>query len=1230
MKKSLLFLSLTLLGSAAVYQNADAAYTPRYKPNWAQEFIGPMNFQLTDDASYAKDLNDLLAMEKQLDALRTELAAKREELKAAEALQTQKIEALRVAKESLETKDETRRVTEERINTLAAEIAKLAEEIEKNESILTLQNVKLEELMPKYNYQNQLLTFAKNAEKDAKDLYDARLKACKDADPLADCSNDVQVRAAKDIYEEKLQLTGFVEEQMAALNEQKAEIDNAIAKANSDIETANKSSKEKVSEKETKTSELATLNAEIPALIDQVSTLTEDSRLQNEKVTQLTNQEVSLAKVAEQNAIAFEANANQFERVRQQLIDEIINYNLRGRDQAKIDAAQEGLLLADKVGGRAGEKDGQVNGNYKGETEGRARDYQAGARTGEAQGSEDGKVAGQDAGRVEGLQKGLAQAGSDEGNASGIAKANNSDAKQKGAAAGQVAGVKQAETDGRTRGTAQGETLGVQAMESRGLTEQTVNGSFAGTFQQQEFPFPGGQHLFYDENLNHSRQLIRLSYTAGYRVTYDPEAEHVFYGNVHMAYKAKYDQVFNEAYIASFGLTYEDEIQRGRNETYEAAYNREYGFAYDEQYKVSFDETYRNPDRNHHIFQNAFAVADKDAYETRYTAIYNGSFASAKDVAYNSNINAQVQKYSDLRKAEVQKIYQNNAVLKFVKMSSVDLGLSGVGAQDAITQPGEKVALNMVISNMGDRAASSASIKLQNNKVINLPSLPARSIVTIKGVAQSSIPKGQALNSNFVENFQVLFPLATSERGVIGRYFDSSANGVLKNAQFTTSVQYPLQVTDLSVLQDLFLGQESALSLTVRNISKADYDSDVRIELDSSAGQGVFSRGFADLALDKGQTANLTDAFVRIDDSSMVFDTVNFGATLTKNGVVIGRIANAGETLVRLAFRDIPGAPVVIFNSQTRYARERFKDALNELGGIDNTAILDISTDAGNQVALGGKLSGKTLFVVDDDRNTLLGDARLERALKNQNILMVFVKDGESDDVMSRALRSVKSLKAATRFPMFFQGEKVDIFSTSPIVNKAAESKISTFAATLYELNKVQGLEETLKMTDAQLMSALGRTVTQESVLNQEAQVVNMTRVFLMRLLEETLELDELHSNANKSKERSAVKKQIKKDDMLLVNRYVKMITDGSKDEKIAGALLYAVIFDGVEEALDDVAPMNQVHKRIKRAIEKRFKHLFFNLENKAKRILKKELGNKKLLEQIRNIRNAFTPFKNT
>ena len=92
-----------VITSAAVYQNADAAYTPRYKPNWAQEFIGPMNFQLTDDASYAKDLNDLLAMEKQLDALRTELAAKREELKAAEALQTQKIEALRVAKESLET-----------------------------------------------------------------------------------------------------------------------------------------------------------------------------------------------------------------------------------------------------------------------------------------------------------------------------------------------------------------------------------------------------------------------------------------------------------------------------------------------------------------------------------------------------------------------------------------------------------------------------------------------------------------------------------------------------------------------------------------------------------------------------------------------------------------------------------------------------------------------------------------------------------------------------------------------------------------------------------------------------------------------------------------------------------------------------------------------------------------------------------------------------------------------
>lgn len=1216
---------LMVLGLFGFMSHAGAAQNPE----WARDFYGTVKFQLADDPEFAKAQGELQYLEGELNRIRGLLAQKKTFLQQKNELKDAKLNDLKKTQADISSKTDLLSNSQKEITLQNSKIESASNAILANDQLI---RNKTNEII---TYNNQLdplkekLTLARSDVDLKQKNFDAALAQCQTNNPSGtDCMNDdAQVALARQKLSQAKELEKYLSEQVAHFSQLVGDAQKVMTTAQSNLTTA-KTDKANAEGRLVELHKLiAVLGNEIPVLNDRATALTAEVTALTNEISNITGEINNLANIERQQALTYDRHFASFNNLRNALINEIITINHQGRTNAQGHGAREGIEIASDIGTTRGTQDGTPDGLRAGENDGRTRDYQAGAAVGDQEGARRGMDEGTQAGRLSGTRDGNQEAGAREGQASGIAKAERSDASQVGASEGRQAGLQHAADEGQIQGNKRGESEAVSSLEAQTLANTVINGQFAGAFASGNFRpyFPGNRHKYYNENINHSRMVLRLAYTEGYKTGYDAAAEQTFYDNVQKIYKQAYTDAYNVSYSQAFNRSYADSYQAGRQAQAQVAYERQYKPSFDAAYRVARESSLQSPDRNSSVFKNAFQMTETSAYQDRYAQIRNQAFSVAERDTYGQNLNVQIEKFRVKRIAEVQAIYANYPILKFITSSVSDAGVNGVAGKDGIFQPGEKVLHDVTIANFSAVPAQGVKLIATNGQTITLPAIAGKSVVTVKGAILDQVPFSAPLNSQFTTLLAVRFDLTANEKSIQGRYFANASNGVLNSGHpVVVALRFPMDLA-LRLESPLQVGKTVGLTATIVNKSQRSFMGPLSLELTSSLGSSVIQAQFSDISLIDSSVTK-SEARVMIEDVREIFSDVDFSLVIKQSGVVIGEIKNVARDYVKAPYVAIAGAPVIVMKSNTLASRQIYKDLVAELGGATQVSILDLAAGASAQSVLESQseMKGKTLLVIENKADSLMSS--LDKVFKLKNVLVAFISEGGALD---KAQATLSSLKGSTRFPLNASGVKLSVLSSSPALNKELTSKVSAVEVGVQAVESLEALASVLKLSDDELLEAIAKQVTAEKFFAQAQDVKLLGQIAIMRTLEEAMTLNAGFVASDKD-DKSFVER-MKSDNALFFNKFKNVITSGSEEARMANSLLGFALYTGSMKALEDVAPMNSVEKKMRKAFEKSLDDMitggFLGLgSGTAAKYLKKS-GHKDYVAKAKDLQESFMPF---
>ncbi|MFZ4712338.1 MAG: hypothetical protein ACOYL6_01385 [Bacteriovoracaceae bacterium] len=1180
--------------------------------DWTQDFIGQRTFELMDDSIYATQYQNLKNLEAELLRVRGMLNDKKNALDLAISNKNKKVAELQTANTSLSDKNKLKTDTEKEVILLNTENTAHTNSISSNQNLITAQTDEVQKLSQEFTFwkgefDNSVISM--NAKQAA---YDAAFAACQAASPTADCTQDKDVVYARTMLNQVIERKNYLETQKNAVAARLDTANGKITKANADIKTAQAKIEENTAKIKDNNSVIATLGTEIPALIAKSGSLTAEIKDLSAQEVVLVDDVKRMTSIEQSQGASYQAAVNSFDKMKSDLISQIIAFNRAGYDKSAADGAQEGIETANNIGGGAGTTAGRAAGSQKGEADGRARDFQIGARQGEGDGARDGSVEGAKAGTLEGKQAGFKAAGSKEGEASGINKAVASDAAAVGKNLGNQAGLQRAQNSGRDQGYRTGEVQAIQDQENDVLANFSINGQFSGTFQSGMPGFPGANGKYFNSSQNNTRKVLQQAYVAGYNVAYAPAAEKVYYENVKAIYDSAYGQSYSGSYNLAFAVTYEDSIRQGRGAQYAAAYDREYKLSYSGTYKASYDQGINQPDRNGSIFINAFKTSESSTYASKYEQIKGASYSDAEKDTFNQNIGSQTEKFRQERLGQVNKIYANFPVLKFISSAIQDAGIRGVAAGDAFFMPGEDVIHNITIANYGSAAATGVKVVLKTGEAFTLPSIAGKSVVTIKGAGKEKIAVSQAIGSNIGTNLVTKFALSAQEKNIQGRHYASPADGSLNSGDAKSfSVDYPIQVSSLSLLEPLVLKKNIGLKAVIVNRSQKDFN-DIDLELDSNL--NAIAQKFSKINF-LDQSITKTDAIINVSSDDDMFKDVAFNLTVKISDVVVGKLQASAKDFVRVPFKAIAGAPVVVLNSASEAARDIFKDLAHESGGVEKLSVLDLAAFNENQGILDSKLSGKTVIAIDQGNDSIF--SKMGGFLKTSNVAAIVLTEGEAQNSM----QSVKKLIGnSTSLTLKMFDESFQVVSSAQILNGIPQ-KVSFVAAKFNNLESALKVSQALKLSDDALLTKIGAEISKDTFLAKADNDVLLTKVLGIRVLEDAIQMNIGYQGSKKgfiflSKEQRAWKNKADKDESLLVNKIEAKMKNANRDEKLAISLAAMPVQGSIENLLGD---RDQMEKKIRKATLKSID----DFKSDAKKNFK-VLGSKGLEKSIEAIESSF------
>ncbi len=814
---------------------------------------------------------------------------------------------------------------------------------------------------------------------------------------------------------------------------------------------------------------LETVDAQIVERNKQAGALKLESAPLNVRIDQVRNDFNLAGRKVEDNRQRMQIAARQRDEYREELIAAIKKINNEGARVGQSDGSNDGADLSWRLATERGQADGNGDGLNQGTLDGQDRFYRRGAEQGDREGSARAGINGQKDGTNEGTIAGNRSAGSREGRAAGIKRADGSDAASVGIAQGKKAGLDRAVKTGQVDGRNIGENETTRKLESSELNAANLNGAFAGSFQRRSPEYPGDFNgANFKPNINHSKDILRRAFADGYVFTYRQYTRFEFQRRIDGDYNQRYDAAYRSSYDVAVNREYPSYFDQGRRDGDAAAYNREYPIAKAQAYRVAFDQLNSNPNRGSAEFKTSYSQSELAAYNERYEVIRSANYDRTEEDTFAANIATQTEIYRQKRIAEVTAIYTNNAVLQFVSSEMVDGGIKGVALLDGVFQPGETTNHNVVLRNFGFKEALNVSVILEGGQAVKLPSIPARSIVTIKGAGQGSV--NAALNATFKSSLRVASALNTQD-AVEGRHFDKLNSGILKDAdQKAVRVAYPIGLAGLSLESQLLKGTKNKLKINVSNNSKREYKGELKIKLIANSQNNIITKEFSPVTSLQSSAA-LSDAEILVDSEQDAYRDLAISAEISQNGVVIGKLAQDFITMAKAQFADKGKVPVLVANTDTQL--NAFLDALEELGGSEKVSILDLSLQSLNAGTIANGLSQKVLLVVDDAGGSSIKSLN---AFIGKSKSSTFVMIDEANSGLKNAL-TLSSLKDA---PKLLFGKRSVVF-TNPhratgVLKSSAfiQSSLQNFSADL-------GLAQSLALTAPELLNEIKANVTPEN-----------------------------------------------------------------------------------------------------------------------------------------------------
>lgn len=1199
------------LGKQALAQNNNA---------WTQEFVGQLTFTLMDDPDYKRDYESMIAVEQELQRIRMMLADKRAQLENANNEKLQSVAQLEQTQFSLSEKIDLRDKTELEIESLENQLEAIINLIAGNISEINVKQNELDLLNDQIDLVQADFDSAVLSEQSKKTQYDTLLAQCIQDRPGEDCTADKDVVYAMEMWQQAVERKKFLENQLSGLTNLANDAESVI-----DEKTAQNAVKqqEKTTTEQTivtKSGLVETLKSEIPQLQALSSKLTSDIDELSTLITVLIEDEQRLSDLDAVNALNFERADAQFKRLEQDLIASILEANKNGIASANGHGQMEGLEASNTLGNQEGTKDGSAVGEAEGEADGRSRDYEIGAKEGavegETDGSNDGKKDGEAAGQIEGNRI----AGFKIGEKDGINRANNDqNAVTQGTSEGIAAGIERAKADGRARGRKLGEQESIEKNENINLNQVLANGSgkslaFGATFSGGVPTLDEVSNAYYNDQVESDKQVIRLAYTAGYSASYANAVFVAFNANISNVYNQAFASAKDQAYQASYGVTYTDSIRQGRLETYQRTYDQFYSQTRTTTFNNTRDVTISNPDRNSVAFLNSYTKTEQASYQQRFAERKEEAKKVASKKAYDSNIGPETQKNRVARIAEVDKIYQNFPVLKFVSTSVKDLGQNGVGQDDKVFQPGESVGMDMTIINYGKTSAKNVIVKTNSGHDVALPEIPGASTVFINNAVIEQISRDAKLGSSKSIKTTTIHELKSTEKAIEGKYFASTAANILdnKNTQ-TVSINNPFEVQVIALESALVLGKEASLSLSLKNKSKKAYQGPIDVKVTTSLGSSIVTSEFEKLtSAATNSTVKVSGAKVKVDNSQEIFSEVDFSIEVSKNGVVLATAKKIGETIVQMPYVEKSGAPVIAISSKLRDSRQLFKDVASELGGADQVSVLDLNNNDANARTL-KKIKGKTVFVIGNKDEQV--ESQMNDLFTDNNNVVVTIKDLSSNGTLNR-LKRLKALNKASTLSINIDGKTLSVLTTNKFADSAVKNRVSAVSVESTQIESIKKVTELLKLSNNELLDRAAKVVSVEALLNRESQAVNVSKMIIARLIEEVIQVD---STCSSRKECRQAKKFVKNDSATFANQIITELENNT--EKAKGVMLLG---DAIEDVIMSFAKKDNVkYLSLRGAVKKKAKEI----RKLANKIARKEIG-KAALKQISKNTQSVTPIR--
>jgi predicted nucleic acid-binding Zn-ribbon protein len=984
--------------------------------NWKNDFYGDPSFRISDD-SQLQDIksqvnnrrNKLNDLQRQITPLKRKINEKTGSIKSKnEKVSELTLKNQNVANEVLAKTQEKIQV-EKDINGLNGKITK------KNEQI---------------NNAQVTVDLVQQGFDDAKAAFEAKKSEC-EATPSPECKaqrkelKQKMNQAKKSLNASKSQLAQF-NKQKEGLVAQKQAKETKIAEINKflvDIDSAVNKRRAKIAQLQ---KEVKVLRGEVSQLNSQIEPL----KQRRNKVSKRLNNKI-----------------REFNNYRSELIATVLEANRLGVRMGRSNGSDDGLALARRLGNSNGNNDGDIDGETSGTTDGKARHYRLGYNQGQIDGKDRGNQEGQTNGTKDGTVQGNKDAATVAGRADGTLRAENSDAASVGQAQGRKDGLARADREGKVDGTRQGQAQSIKANESATLKTVSADGQFAGAFARRIPTFPWGFQgdRYSTSTWDYDRSIVKRAYRDGYVSQYDRAIRNSFERNISEIYNDAYDSAYEFSYDEFYNMDYPQSRKRGYNQGETDGFNEKYPIAYNKYFASLRKQFAANPNKASKEYKSKYKSVELATYNKVYEDIRLEQYNIFELNTFNDNIEERTNHYKAIRIAQVDELYAKYPVLKFNSSTITDTGISGVAVNDGVYQPGESVAHSITLTNLGNVAATNVVVTTDDGKKVTLPTIPAKTTLTVKGAASQNISSGTKVGAKVSKAFNIVAPLtAPKDKAIQGRHFRKRAQGMLALDTKQVRAAYPFSLSGLAANKTIVLGDLSKLSMSVSNNSKRAYNGPLKIEMDVNGYGQIVSKGFAPIQNISG-SVKISDAEIMVTDHKDAYRRVNFKAKIVKNGVTLGFLDKPFTTMIKAPYKSRPGKPIVVVDSDK--TANRLLDLLAVSGGIETVGILDTSLKKRNAVVLGASFQNKTVLLVPGGNAT----SSIHNMIKRSKNSAIIVVDGATNGMQE--LSKLKAFSYGISIPMHFKGiGAVQTMSTNKLMmgNAIADDTFVIKASTKY------------------------------------------------------------------------------------------------------------------------------------------------------------------------------------